>query len=250
MRYLRKFNESVIDETLLGQTFQEVEIGDTWNLLDSLSKHPGPSLIHESEMNILEEILLSYYKPELTGAELKYKSIYSLGRLDPKDIMSKVNWKLEYPNEMRFDVNVTKFEDGYFFVKAEGVPVMGDTPRKPTQVKHMMKSDDIYLETRCWLIDGWDGFEDWVNSSPISESNNYDLLKYELKDYNESRKMLLVGRKTNEYRTLMTNYRKIGNDTKWHLFDDDGYHFGTISNLNGEFRHDGSVDNFGRRKTS
>jgi hypothetical protein len=248
VKYLRKFNESIIDETLHGQTFQEVELGDTWKLLEGLSKYPGPSPLVESDYPKFERLILSYLKPELTGAELKHKLIYSLGRFTNKDIMCQVIWDLEYPNEMRYDVSVIKFEDEDFLIKIGAVPVMGDTPRRPTQVKHMMKSDDIFMETKFWLIDGSDGLEDWIKSSPINESNNYDLLKYELKDYNESRRILLVGKKTNEYRTLMTEYRKIGNDAKWHLLDDNGYHFGTMYNTSGEFRHDGSVDSFGRRK--
>jgi len=249
MKYLKKFNESAIEDYLGGQSFQEFDPGDTWNLLADLAKYPGPSALTESDYPKIEKLLLKYFKPEITGAELKYISIYSLGRLDPKDIMCQVNWKLEYPNEMRFDVTVTKFEDDYFFVKSDGVPV-SDTTRKPWTVRHPMSSDDIFLESNNWFIDGWDGFNDWVNSSPINESNNYDLLKYDLKDYHESRKVMLLGIKTNEYRTLMTSYRKIGNDVSWHFFDDKGYHFGTAFLTGGcYFKHDGSVDSFGRRKS-
>ena len=109
-------------------------------------------------------------------------------------------------------------------------------------------NNDIFLKSINWFIDGWDGFTDWANSSPINESNNYDLLKYEINDYSRNKRALLVGKKTNEYRTLMYGYRKIGNDVQWHLFDDKGYHFGTMYNMDGSFKHDGSVDQFGRRK--
>ena len=249
MKYLKRFNESAIEDYLGGQSFQEFDPGDTWNLLADLAKYPGPSALTESDYPKIERLLLKYFKPELTGAELKYRSIYSLGRLDPKDIMCKVNWRLEYPNEMRFDVTVTKYEDDYFFIKADGVPVSGNTPRKSFEVRYPMKDNDIFLKSINWFIDGWDGFTDWANSSPINESNNYDLLKYEINDYSRNKRALLVGKKTNEYRTLMYGYRKIGNDVQWHLFDDKGYHFGTMYNMDGSFKHDGSVDSFGRRKS-
>jgi hypothetical protein len=249
MKYLKKFNESVIQEYLQGKSFQDIDPRDTWNLLEDLTKEPGPSALDEDEISILEEIILSYLKPELTGAELKYRTIHSVGRSDPKNIMSTVNWKLEYPNERRFDVRVTKFEDDYFFVKVNGVPVSGNTPRKAFEVRYPMRSDDIFLKYEDFFIDGWDGFEDWIQSSPINESNNYDLLKFEQKDYSESRRGILLGRKTNEYRTIMYGYRKIGNDVGWHLFDDKGYHFGTMYNYDSSFKHDGSVDSFGRRKS-
>jgi hypothetical protein len=248
MKYLKKFYESVIQEFLLGKTFDEVEPSESWYLLENLSKKPGPSALTESDYPKLLRLLTNYFKPELTGAELKYRSIYSLGRLDPNDIMCQANWKVVYPNEMRFDVTVTKFEDDYFFIKTEGVPVSGNTARRAFDVKYPMNDDDIFLRTSYWFIDGWDGFLDWVMSSPINESNNYDLLKYELEDYHESRKIMLIGRKTNEYRTLMTEYRKIGNDLHWYLFDDKGYNFGTFYNYDGSFKHDGSVDQFCRRK--
>jgi hypothetical protein len=249
MKYLKRFNESAVDEYLNGETFQEFDPGDTWNLLADLAKYPGPSPLTESDFLKIERLLLKYFKPELTGAELKYMLIHSLGRLDPKDIMCQVNWKVEYPNEMRFEVSVTKYEDDYFFVKSDGVPVSGNTPRKAFEVRYPMKDDDIFLRSINWFIDGWDGFNDWAMSSPINESNNYDLLKYEPNDYSRNKRCLLVGKKTNEYRTLMTSYRKIGNDVQWHLFDDKGYHFGTMYNMDGSFKHDGSVDSFGRRKS-
>ena len=249
MKYLKKFNESAIKDCLQGKSFQDIDSRDTWNLLEDLTKEPGPSELGEDEISILEEIILSYLKPELTGAELKYRSIHSVGRSDPKNIMSTVNWKLEYPNEMRFEVSVTKYEDDYFFIKADGVPISGNTTRKYYNVRYPMKDDYIFLRSINWFIDGWDGFEDWIQSSPINESNNYDLLKFEQKDYHESRKVMIVGKKTNQYRTLMTQYRKIGNDVNWHLFDEGGYHFGTFYNYDGSFKHDGSVDSFGRRKT-
>jgi len=246
MKYLKRFNESVIEDYLKDKSFEELDI--TYSVIEELSEYPGPSALTESDYPKIERLLLKYFKPELTGSELKYRSIYSLGRLDPKDIMCRVNWKVEYPNEMRFGVTVTKYGDDYFFIKADGVPISGNTPRKDYEVRYPMKDDDIFLRSSNWLIDGWDGFQDWVMSSPINESNNYDLLKYELKDYYGSRKIMLVGRKTNEYRTLMTSYRKIGNDVDWDLFDEGGYHFGTMYNY-GSFKHDGSVDSFGRRKS-
>ena len=250
MKYLKKFNESAIEDYLKGKSFQEFNPGDTWNLLADLAKYPGPSALIESDYPKIERLLLKYFKPELTGAELKYRSIYSLGRLDPKDRMSQVTWKVEYPNEMRFEVSVTKFEDDYFFVKSDGVPISGNTPRKDYEVRYPMNDDDIFLRSINCFIDGWDGFNDWVNSSPINESNNYDLLKYELKDYHESRKVMLISRYSKEYSDLMTSYRKIGNDVNWHFFDDKGYHFGTAFLTGGcYFKHDGSVDQFCRRKS-
>lgn len=249
MKYLKKFNESVIQEYLQGKSFQDIDPRDTWNLLEDLTKEPGPSALDEDEISILEELILSYLKPELTGAELKYRTIHSVGRADPKNIMSTINWKLEYPNERRFDVRVTKFEDEYFYLKVNGVPVSGNTPRKPFEVRYPMRPDDIFLRYDDFFIDGWYGFDDWVKSSPVNEGNNYDLLKFEQKDYSHSRRVMLLGRKTNQYMTLMTQYRKIGNDVGWNLFDDKGYHFGTMYNYDSSFKHDGSVDKIGRRKS-
>jgi hypothetical protein len=253
MKYLKKFNESAIEDYLQGKSVQEFAPGETWYLLDDLSNYLTPSALTESDFPRIERLVKRYFKPELTGVEIKNKSIYSLGRLDPKDTMCKVNWKLNYPNKMIFDVTVIKYDDDYFFIKTDGLPVSGNTQLRPYQVIYPMKDSDINMEHGNWLIDGWDGLNDWVMSSPINESNNYDILKYKTRDYSNSRKVMIVGVKTNQYRTLMTQYNKIGRDDRghdWYLFDEGGYHFGTIFGEGGNyFRHDGSVDEFGRRKS-
>jgi hypothetical protein len=241
MRYLRKFNESRHEKYLKSSTY--VNLGqDLFNdLFFDMEKSPGTEELNSSDLLQIEKLFTKYLKPELTGLQLVSRSLYPATGTSGK--INQVNWKVEIPNGFRKDMSLAKYQDDYFLIQTE----------LPVDASHLTLkgTKDIYFVKDWWLVDGWDGFEDWLQSSPYKQENNYDLLSAPINDYKNSKNIWAVGRRTNEWRTLMSDYNKIFTGYDYYLFDPkDDYHFGTIylSGMVSEFKHDGSIDSLGRRK--
>jgi hypothetical protein len=236
MKYLVRFNESRHHSYLTDSTY--VNLGqDLFNdLFFDMEKSPGIEELSSNDLLRIESLFSRYLKPELTGLQLVSRSLYG-GKTN------QVNWKVEFTNGFRTDMSLAKYEDEYFLIQTE----------LPVDASHLTLkgTKDIYFVKDWWLVDGWDGFEDWLESSPYKGENNYDLMSAPINDYEGSRNIWLVGRKTNVWRALMSDYNKIFTGSDYYLFDPtDDYHFGTIylSGLVSELRHDGSIDHNGRRK--
>jgi len=237
MKYLRKFNESRHHSYLKGSTYVNLGKDLFDDLFFDMEKEPGTEELTSDDLLRIENIFTKYLKPELTGLSLTSRSIYQL------ESLNQVNWKVEFPNGLKRDIRLAKYSDDYFLIESN----------LPLDSSHLSLkgTKDIYVVTDWWLIDGWDGFQDWLESSPYKVGGNYDLLSAPINDYKNSKNIWSVGRRTNEWRTLMSDYNKIFTGYDYYLFDPkDDYHFGTIyvSGMVSEFRHDGSIDSFGRRK--
>jgi len=233
MQYLRKFNESRYEKYLESSTYMNLGQDLFNDLFFDMEKDPGTEELTSNDLLKIERIFTKYLKPELTGLELVSRSLYSSNQL---------NWKVESQNGFRKDMSLAKYQDDYFLTQTE----------LPVDASHLTLkgTKDIYFVRDWWLIDGWDGFEDWLQSSPYKQENNYDLLSAPINDYKDSKRIWAVGRKTNEWRTLMNDYNKIFTGWDYYLFDPrDDYHFGTIylSGMVSELKHDGSIDSNGKR---
>ncbi len=241
MKYLKSFqsqhlNESRYHSYLKGSTY--VNLGQELfnDLFFDMEKSPGVEELSSDDLLRIEDLFSKYLKPELTGLQLVSRSLYA-GKIN------QVNWKVEFPNGLRTDISLAKYQDDYFLIQTI----------LPVDSSHLTlkRTKDIYFIKDWWLVDGWDGFEDWLQSSPYKRERNYDLLSAPINDYKDSTNIWITGRRTNEWRTLMNDYNKIFTGWEYYLFDPrDDYHFGTIflTGMMSELRHDGSIDSSGRRK--
>jgi hypothetical protein len=241
MKYLRKFNESKHETYLKGFTYVSLQIDLFNDLFFDMEKDPGIEELTQNDLLRIENIFTKYLKLELTGLSLASRSLYPATGTSGK--INQVNWKVEFPNGLSTDIRLAQYSDDYFLIET-------NLPVDSTHLS-LKGTKDIYVLKDWWLIDGWDGFQDWLESSPYKQKNNYELLSAPLNDYKDSKNISLVGRKTNEWRTIMSDYNKIFTGQNYYLFDPkDDYHFGTIyiSGSISELKHDGSLDYFGRRK--
>ena len=241
MKYLRKFNESKHETYLEGFTYVSLQLDLFNDLFFDMEKDPGIEELTSNDLLRIERLFTKYLKPELTGLQLVSRSLYPATSSSGK--VNQVNWKVEFPNGLRTDISLAKYQDDYFLIQTN----------LPVDSSHLSLkgTKDIYVLKDWWLIDGWDGFEDWLESSPYKSGKNYELLAAPINEYKDSKKIWSVGRKTNEWRTLMSDYNKIFSGHNYYLFDPkDDYHFGTIyiSGSISELKHDGSLDYYGRRK--
>lgn len=77
-----------------------------------------------------------------------------------------------------------------------------------------------------------------------------ELYGFDWVDYSKSKKVIMVGSKTNLVSYLMNEYNNITKGSEIYFIDEDGYHFATLFYMGRflEIRHDGSLDEYGGRK--
>jgi hypothetical protein len=82
-----------------------------------------------------------------------------------------------------------------------------------------------------------------INSKKLFENKN------DIKDYYNSKNIIAVGEKTNLLANMKERYDHDVNGDEIYFFDN-GYHFGTLYKEGRflELKHDGSVNEYGRRK--
>ena len=74
---------------------------------------------------------------------------------------------------------------------------------------------------------------------------------FKIFDYSKSKNFIMVGSRTNFLNHMINKYEYIKGKDEIYFFDD-GYHFGTLYKMGRfmELHHDGSLDEYGRRKVN
>jgi hypothetical protein len=165
MKHLKSFNQ--INESELwnifnrqNKTYMDLDEEEYDYMMDDLSDMKGRHQITESDKQRILKILNGYLKPEVTGIELK-------------DIALRVPHVLTLYYKTNCGINpdfrINFYNDDYFVIQVN-VPVA------------FPKS--ISMVTLYYVIDGWDGFEEWVEkTTPYTQNQEmYKLLKSPLKD--------------------------------------------------------------------
>ena len=103
----------------------------------------------------------------------------------------------------------------------------------------------------------FEGVKDYLNTLGYSEKEISDVFGDWFKmetgldwfDYYRSKNIIMVGSRTNFLKHMLNKYAHIKRNREIYFFEN-GYHFGTLYKVGSfmEFQHDGSVDEYGRRK--
>ena len=172
MKYLKSFNqinESIFsDFTSQSKPYLDLEDIDYDYIRDELDDIKGRHTITESEKSKIERILNVYLRTEVTGMKISDINTPAYGQNHCID--------LQYEGCIikPCDISVYCYEDDYFVLNIH-IPV-STPPSNKTQY--------IVMEEFFYVIDGWDGFEEWAEkTSPYTQNQEmYKLLKSPLGD--------------------------------------------------------------------
>ena len=169
MKYLKSFNqinESIFtDFTSQSKPYWDLEDIEFDYIRDELDDVRGRHTITDREKSKIERILNVYLRTEVTGMKIN-----ELNQTEPHFIHSFYEGCIIKP----CDISVYCYVDEYF-VLAMSIPV-STPPSNKTQY--------IVMEEFFYVIDGWDGFEEWAEkTSPYTQNQEmYKLLKSPLRD--------------------------------------------------------------------
>ena len=169
MKHLKSFNQ--INESIFSDFISKSK--PYWDLdddyydyiRDELDDIKGRHTITDREKSKIERILNGYLRTEVTGMKIN-----EINQREPHCIDLYYEGCVVKP----CDISVYCYEDDYF-VLTMGIPV--STPSGN-------KTQYIGMEEFFYVIDGWDGFEEWAEkTSPYTKNQEmYKLLKSPLKD--------------------------------------------------------------------
>jgi hypothetical protein len=169
MKHLKSFNqinESIFsDFTSQSKPYWDLDDIEFDYIRDELDDVRGRHTITDREKSKIERILNVYLRTEVTGMKIS-----EINQTEPHFIHLWVEGCIIKP----CDISVYCYEDDYF-VLAMSIPV-STPPSNKTQY--------IVMEEFFYVIDGWDGFEEFVEkTSPYTQNQEmYKLLKSPLKD--------------------------------------------------------------------
>ena len=170
LKSFKKLNESVFDDFISqSRLYQDLGDEDDYdNMRDDLSNIQGKREITEPVKERILRIITNYLRPELTGIEF-----VGFGQRNPHAL--ELYFKTVCGMEPDFLVN---FYDDNFFVVECNVPVI--FPRSITVV------------TLYYIIDGWDGFEEWAEKTTPYYGNEatMSLLKSPLRELDSEMKSI------------------------------------------------------------
>jgi hypothetical protein len=169
MKHLKSFNQ--INESTFGdfisqsKPYWDIDDIEFDYIRDELDDIKGRHTITDREKSKIERILNVYLRTEVTGMKIS-----EINQTEPHFIHLWVEGCIIKP----CDISVYCYEDDYF-VLAMSIPV--STPSSD-------KAQYIVMEEFFYVIDGWDGFEEFVEkTSPYTQNQEmYKLLKSPLKD--------------------------------------------------------------------
>jgi hypothetical protein len=165
MKHLKSFNQINESElwnifNRLNKTYMDIDESEYDYIMDDLQDIKGRHQITESDKQRILKILNGYLKPEVTGIEFN-----GFTQTNPHEV--SVYFKTKVGIEPDFLIHC--YNDDYFVIQVN-VPVA------------FPKS--ISMVTLYYVIDGWDGFEEWAEkTTPYTQNQEmYKLLKSPLKD--------------------------------------------------------------------
>ena len=176
MKHLKSFNQ--INESTFGdfisqsKPYWDLEDEDYDYIIDELDSIKGRHTITDREKSKIERILNTYLHTEVTGMKIS-----EINQTEPHYIHLWVDGCIIKP----CDISVYCYEDDYFVLNMH-IPV-STPPSNKTQY--------IVMEEFFYVIDGWDGFEEWAEkTSPYTQNQEmYKLLKSPLRDLQFYREM-------------------------------------------------------------
>lgn len=169
MKHLKSFNqinESIFSDFISkSKPYWDLEDIEYDYIRDELDDIKGRHTITDREKSKIERILNAYLRTEVTGMKIS-----EINQREPHCIDLYYEGCVVKP----CDISVYCYEDDYF-VLTMGIPV-STPPSNKTQY--------IVMEEFFYVIDGWDGFEEWAEkTSPYTQNQEmYKLLKSPLKD--------------------------------------------------------------------
>ena len=212
MKYLKSFNQ--INESELWTEFQSqsklyMDLDDVEYdyMMDDLQVIKGRQDITESDKQRILQIINGYLNPEVSGIEFNGTTQRIPNALT---LYYKTNVGIEP------DFRINYYNDDYFVLQVN-VPVVF-----PTRVE----KESISMVTVYYVIDGWDGFEEWANkTTPYNDNEEmYILLKSRLRELDSEMKSI----DHDKFLELCRLYSHIRMDIRQYYFFDGGNHIATL----------------------
>jgi len=216
MKYLKSFKQ--INESTFGdfisqsKPYWDLDDDEYDYIIDELDSIKGRHTITDREKSKIERILNSYLHTEVTGMKIS-----EINHISPHRIHLWVEGCIIKP----CDISVYCYEDDYFAL----------TMKIPVSTPPSNKTQYIVMEEFFYVIDGWDGFEEFAEkTSPYTQNQEmYKLLKSPLRDL---RPKDYIEVPDGLYYKLMTNYPYIKGwgARNFYFFDPSrgGEHFCTV----------------------
>ena len=194
MKHLKSYkqiNESIFEDFISqSKPYWDLEDEDYDYIIDELDSIKGRHTITDREKSKIERILNTYLHTEVTGMKIS-----DINHTSPHRIHLWVEGCIVKP----CDFSVYCYEDDYFAL----------TMKIPVSTPPSNKTQYIVMEEFFYVIDGWDGFEEWANkTSPYTQNQEmYKLLKSPLRDLRPTDYIKEFTNKPDDlYYHLMKNY--------------------------------------------
>jgi hypothetical protein len=242
MKYLKSFqklNESLLDDILKGKICQQIDDIDFDEIRIELADTVGREEFTESDKRKVRSLVNKYLCQDKTPFEIK--SIHSFGtRVLGETIDNLIQLHIKTGDiDYGCFIDVYKYSDDYFVLNLV-IPIARYTT--VTDSKSF-----IAKEEEWYLIDGWDGFDEWATkTTPYNKKTElFELFTIPLNDYN-SKEIISQSFKN----TILMKYLTIRDWSSKRVYCfDNGYHFGTILHIGRAdyFLGDGSLQSDGSR---
>ena len=213
MKYLKSFNN--INESEIwnifnrqNKTYMDLDEDEYDYMMDDLQDIKGRHKITEGDKQRILKILNGYLKPEFTGIE--FNGVSSKVVPNVLTLYYKTNVGIEP------DFMIHCYNDDYFVIQVN-VPVVF-----PTRVE----KESISMVCLYFVIDGWDGFEEWAKkTTPYNDNEQmYILLKSPLRELDSEMKSI----DHNKFLELCRLYPHIRMSIREYYFFDGGNHIATL----------------------
>ena len=212
MKYLKSFNqinESELWNEFTSQSKLYMDIDDVEYdyMMDDLQDIKGRHEITDSDKQRILRIINGYLKPEVSGIKFNGTTQRIPNALT---IYYKTNVGIEP------DFMIHCYNDDYFVIQVN-VPVV-----YPTRVE----KESISMVSLYYVIDGWDGFEEWAEkTTPYNDNEQmYILLKSRLRELDSEMKSI----DNNKFLELCRLYPHIRMGIREYYFFDEGNHIATL----------------------
>jgi len=169
MKYLKSFNqinESIFSDFISqSKPYWDLEDVEYDYIRDELDDIKGRHTITDREKSKIERIINSYLHTEVTGMKI-----------------SEINQTETHCVDLDYEGCIVKPCDIYVYFYKDDYFVL--TMKIPVSTPTSNKTQYIVMEEFFYVIDGWDGFEEWAEkTSPYTQNEEmYKLLKSPLRD--------------------------------------------------------------------